>query len=111
MAAKKPPQTRKNPAKVVTIPEESGNLGAARRTIDYLGRQGWLGPEDEALVEMVLTLAHELDKNPEAALLWKQYSTAEAQLRRKVKENDDDALGELLRELSTPVRDAANRKP
>jgi hypothetical protein len=110
VAAKKAAQVRKNPGKVVEIPEESGNFAAACRTIAYLRRQGWLGPEDDALVEMVLSLAHEVDKNPEAALLWKQYSTAEAQLRRKVKDNDDDTLGELLRELSAPVRDTSNRK-
>ena len=81
------------------------NLEAARATVEALRAQERVTPLDSARVTNLLTLAHAVDCCPDDAGLRREYRMAEQQLRQ-TEEAAADALDDLAKRLSAPVRDA-----
>lgn len=80
------------------------NTTAARRTIASLRDTGRLELADEALVQLVLSLAAAVDNNPDSAPLWREYRAA-VQTLRSASECDPDTFGDLIAGLFAEVGD------
>lgn len=80
------------------------NTTAARRTIASLRDAGRLELVDEALVQVVLSLAAAVDNNPESAPLWREYRAAVHALG-SVGESHSDPIGDLVAGLFAEVGD------
>ena len=86
-------------------PHAGPNRQAAEATVATRTTLGHIDDVDEAIVTAFLMLAEAVDSDPTNAGLWAQYRAADAAVR-SLGANDDDALANLLADLSTPVRDA-----
>jgi hypothetical protein len=78
-------------------------------TIESLEKDGRLGPLDSARVAIARILASVVDMTPESAILWREYRSAEKALREETNANTDP-FDDLLRSLSTQIRDEAEPK-
>ncbi len=107
--AKKP----RKPKKAEETVQRSSNLVAAQKTIQAMRDLGRFEPIDEARIQAFLALAHAVDEaeadgrpNPN---LWREYRSAEAQLRKESEHHVDD-FDKLLQALDAEMGDEANTK-
>lgn len=96
--APKKPRKPAKPADPVT------NYEALRVTIEELRKAGRLETIDSARVRIALGLAAAVDSMPDNPTLWREYRAAEKALREE-SEAHGDPFDELIRQLSTQVRD------
>lgn len=101
-APKKPRNTKKTA-------ETSTNFEALKMTIEELKTAGRLDNIDTARVRIALGLAAAVDAEPDNPTLWREYRAAEKALREE-SEAHGDPFEELIRQLSTPVRDEEKPK-
>lgn len=107
---KKPRNLKKQPETI----QRTTNLEAARKTVQAMRDLGRLEPIDESRVQAFLALAHAVDEceaehrpNPN---LWREYRSAEAQLRKESEHHVDD-FDKLLQALDSEVGNQAHSKP
>ena len=96
--------TKKNPENIEKTPETLTNAEALENTIHELKAAGRLDNIDAARVRIALGLARAVDSMPDNPTLWREYRAAEKALREE-SEAHGDPFEELLRQLSTEVRD------
>lgn len=92
------PKKPRKPAETLT------NYEALKTTIEELRNAGRLETIDSARVRIALGLAAAVDSMPDNPTLWREYRAAEKALREET-EAHGDPFDELIRQLSTPVRD------
>ena len=83
------------------------NRTAVDATLDTLTSKGRLRSEDDALVQLVRSLAGAVDSDPQNASLWREYRGAVTDLL-KLGRDDSDAFKDLVTRLRTPVGDPTN---
>ena len=81
------------------------NATAIDQTLTELKRMGRLEKIDAALVQALRSMAVALDQNPFNSQMWREYREAIGGLIAD--DSSSDPIGDLLDELSTPVRDQA----
>ena len=108
------PKNSRKPKKQTETIQRTTNLDAARKTVQAMRDLGRLEPIDEARVQAFLALAHAVDEceaeqrpNPN---LWREYRSAEAQLRKESEHHVDD-FDKLLQALDSEVGNQAHPKP
>lgn len=111
MTTAKKPRKPKKPTETV---QRTTNLEAAQKTIQAMRDLGRLEPIDESRVQAFLALAYAVDEceaeqrpNPN---LWREYRSAEAQLRKESEHHVDD-FDKLLQALDSEVGNQAHPKP
>lgn len=83
------------------------NRIAVDTTLKSLEASGKVGGVNEALVQLVRSLADAVDRDPQNASLWREYRGAVGDLL-KLGSDDTDAFADLVTRLRTPVGDPAN---
>jgi hypothetical protein len=110
--SKKPAPVAKKkaaPKKAPPAPVYGQVRTALEVTIEALNKDGRLGPLDSARIAIARVLASVVDLEPESAILWREYRSAEKALREESNANEDP-FDHLLRSLSTTIRDEAEPK-